>query len=71
MTDQNDGGSIDYIKVNIDKRGKKCLEIDASNYSVIIECSKLTYKECKSRHDLVGRGIHWERCKEIEFEQYK
>ena len=35
---------------------------------IISECSKLAQKECKTRHDLVGKVIHWELCKEYRFD---
>ena len=31
------------------------------------ECRKLAQKECKTRHDLVGKLIHWELCKGLKF----
>ena len=31
------------------------------------ECAKLAQKEYKRRHDLVGTPIHWELCKQLEF----
>ena len=33
----------------------------------ISEYSKLAQKEYKARHDWVGKVIHWERCKKIQF----
>ena len=35
---------------------------------IIIECSKLTQKECKTWHDWVGKVIDWELCKRLKFE---
>ena len=35
---------------------------------IISECSKLTQKEYKTRHDLVGKMIHWEMCKKFKFD---
>ena len=35
---------------------------------VISECSKLAQKEYKTRHDWVGKVIHWEMCKKSEFD---
>ena len=35
---------------------------------IISECSKLTQKEFKTRHDRVGKVIHWELCKRLNFD---
>ena len=35
---------------------------------IISECSKLTLKEYKRRHDWVGMVIHWELCKRLKFD---
>ena len=32
------------------------------------ECSKLVKKEYMSRHDWVGKVIHWELCKKFKFD---
>ena len=32
------------------------------------ECSKLAPKEYKTRHDWVGKVIHWEMCKKLKFD---
>ena len=34
------------------------------NY-IISECSKLAQKEYKTRHNWVGKMIHWEMCKKF------
>ena len=34
----------------------------------ISECSKLSQKEYKARHDWVGEVIHWEMCKKFKFD---
>ena len=33
----------------------------------ISECNKLAQKEYKTRHDIVGKVIHWELCKRLKF----
>ena len=38
------------------------------NY-IISECSKLTQKKYKTRHDWVGKVIHSELCKRLKFAQ--
>ena len=37
----------------------------------ISECSKLSQKDYKARHDMVGKVIHWEMCKKFEFDHAK
>ena len=34
---------------------------------VINKCCRLVQKEYKTRHDWVGKVIHWELCKKIKF----
>ena len=34
---------------------------------IIIECSKLAQQGFKSRHEWVGKAIHWELYKRFEF----
>ena len=34
---------------------------------IISECSNLAQKEYKTRHDWVGKVIHWEMCKKLKF----
>ena len=35
---------------------------------IISECSKLVRREYKTRHDWVGKVIHWELCKKLKFD---
>ena len=35
---------------------------------IISECSKLALKEYKTRHNWVGKVIHWELCKKFKFD---
>ena len=35
---------------------------------MICECSKLAQNEYKTRHDWVGKVIHWEMCKKFKFD---
>ena len=32
---------------------------------ILNECSKLAPRECKTKHDWVGKVIHWETCKRL------
>ena len=38
---------------------------------IISECSKLAQNEYKTRHDWVGKVIHWEICKKSKFDHMK
>ena len=62
-----------YIKARIDKtqQNSKCRwsgERDETNNHVIYEYSKLAQKEYKTRHDWMGKVIHWEMCKKFRFD---
>ena len=35
---------------------------------IISECNKLAQKEYNTRHDWVGKVIHWELCKKLKFD---
>ena len=35
---------------------------------IISECSKLSQREYKARHDWVGKVIHWEMCNKLKFD---
>ena len=35
---------------------------------MISECSKLALKKCKTRHNWVGKVIHWDMCKKFKFD---
>ena len=45
-----------------------CGDRDETINHIISECSKLAQKEYKSRHDWVGKVIHWETCKKFKFD---
>ena len=45
-----------------------CDDRDETINHIISECSKLAQKEYKTRHDWVGKVIHWEMCKKFEFD---
>ena len=62
---------INHIKARIDKMQQNRLLGDRDktiNY-IISECSKFAQKEYKTRHDLVGKVIHWELCNQSKFDQ--
>ena len=43
-----------------------CGDRDETINHIISECSKLAQKEYKTRHDWVGKVIHWEMCKKFK-----
>ena len=62
-----------HIKMRIDKmqQNSKCRlfgDRDETINHIISECSKLAQKEYKTRHDWVGKVIHWEMCKKFKFD---
>ena len=63
---------MDYVKAKIDKmqqntRCRLCGNRNKTINHIISKCSKLTQKEYKTRHDWVGKMIHWELCKKLKF----
>ena len=36
---------------------------------IISKYRKLAQNECKTKHDWVGKVIHWELCKRLNFER--
>ena len=61
-----------YIKARKDKTQENslcriCGQNEETVMHIICECTKLAQKEYKKRHDLVGTTIHWELCKQLEF----
>ena len=66
---------INHIKARIDKTPQNskcglCGDRDETINHIISECSKLAQKEYKTRHDWVGKGIHW-MCKKFKFNHTK
>ena len=73
MAAQNNALRTNHIKARIDKtqQNRKCRlcgDRDETFYHTISECSKLAQKEYKTRHDWVGKVIHWEMCKKFGFD---
>ena len=69
---QNNAIRTNYIKAKIDKtqqnsKCRMCGEKAETVNHIISECSKLAQKECKTKHDWVGKVIHWELCKKLNF----
>ena len=61
------------IKAKIDdtKQNSKCRlcgDRDETINHIISECSKLAQKEYETRHNWVGKVIHWKMCKKFKFD---
>ena len=70
---QNNAIRTNHIKTRIDKTQQNsncrlCGDRDETINHIISECSKLAQKEYKTRHDWVGKVIHWEMCKKFKFD---
>ena len=64
---RNNAIRTNQIKARIDKtqqnsKCRLCGDRDETNNHIISECNKLAQKESKTRHDWVGKVIHWETC---------
>ena len=46
---------------------RMCGKRDETVNHIVSECSKLAQREYKTRHDWVGKVIHWELCKKLNF----
>ena len=62
-----------YIKAKISKtrqnsKWKFYGERDETVNQIISKSSKLVQKDYKTRHDWVGKVIHWELCKRFKFD---
>ena len=70
---QNNAIRHNHVKARIDKTQKKwqmwCSDRDKMINPIIRKCSKLTQREYKTRHDWMGKVIHWEICKKFKFDQ--
>ena len=70
---QNDAMRTNHIKAIIDKtqqnsRYRSCGNRDQTINHIIRECSKLARKEYKTKHDWVGKVIHWKSYKKFKFD---
>ena len=70
---QNNAIRTNHLKTRIDKmqQNSKCrlyVERDETINPIISECIKLAQKEYMTRHDWVGKVIHWKLCKELTFD---
>ena len=71
ITAQNNAVRTNHINARIDKmqQNSKCRLCGDRNETInhIGECRKLAQKEYKTRHDWVGKVIHWEIGKKFKF----
>ena len=70
---QNNAVRTNHIKTRIDKtqqnsKCRLCGDRDETINHIISECSKLAPNEYKTRHDRVGKVIHWEMCKKFKLD---
>ena len=70
---QNNAIRTNQIKARIDKtqqnsKCRLCGDREETINHIISECSKLAQKEYKTRHDWVGKVIHWGMCKQFKFD---
>ena len=70
---QNNVIRTNHITARIDKTQQNskcwlCGDRDETINHIISECSKLAQKEYKTRHDWLGKVIHWEMCKKLKFD---
>ena len=56
---------ITKARIDQTQQNSKCGDRDKTINHIISKCSKLVQTECKTRHDWVGKMIHWEWCKKF------
>ena len=59
-------GSIDKTQQNI--KWRLWGDRDETINGIVSECNKLAQKEHKTRHDWVGKVIHWGMCRKFRFD---
>ena len=62
------------IKTRIDKtqqnsKCRLCVDRDETIIHMISQYSKLAQKEYKTRHNWMGKGVHWEMSKKFKYDQ--
>ena len=45
-----------------------CSKVDESIEHIVLGCSKHARKECKRRHDKLGKIVHWKLATKCNFE---
>ena len=68
MAARNSAIRTNHIKARIDKiqQNSECRLCGETINNIISECSKLAQKEYKTRHNWVGKVIHWEMSKKFK-----
>ena len=56
------------MKMQQNSKCRLCGDRDETIKPIISECSKLAQKEYKTRHEWVGKVIHWEMFKKFKFD---
>ena len=64
--------TTNYVEAKVDKmqpnsKYRLCGDTDERIYHIISKCSKLVHKKYKTRHDSMGKLIHWEFFQEFKF----
>ena len=69
---QNNSIRTNHIKARIDKtqQNSKCRLCGDRDETInlVNECSKLAQKKYKTRHNWLGKVIHWKFCKKFKFD---
>ena len=70
---QNQSTKANIVKTKINKSQgdslcRVCRKVDESIDHIVSGCSKLAQKECKRRHDNLGKIIHWKLHRKCNFE---
>ena len=59
------------MKIDNTQQNRKCRlygDTEETVNHLIAECSKLVQKDYKTKHDWLGKVIHWELCKRLKFD---
>ena len=73
MAAQNQSIRKNLVKANIgesqgDSLCRVCGKVDESIHHIVSGCSKLAQKECKRRHDHLGKIVHWKLARKCNSE---
>ena len=73
MAAQNQSIRTNLVKAMMDKTqgdslSRVCRKVDESIDHIVSGCSKLAQKECKRRHDNLGKTVHWKLARKCNFE---
>ena len=55
-------------KIDNTQQDRLCMDRDETVNPIMSECSKLAQEKYKSKHNWVGKVIHWELCKRLKFD---